>query len=121
MSVDERPGALVAGEVRAMQRVRKGDTVEVISGDEKGARGTVHDVLPKENRVIISGVNLIKKHQRPTGNVRTKTGIIQREAPMDLSKVAPVCRSCDRWTRIGHEVRDGVKVRICRRCGGPLD
>lgn len=105
-----------------MFRVRKGDTVEVISGDEKGARGTVHQVLPKQNRVIVSGVNLIKKHQRPTGRVRTQAGIIEREAPLHLSNVAPVCKNCDRWTRVGFQVTpDGTKVRICKRCGGVMD
>ncbi|OGO42414.1 MAG: 50S ribosomal protein L24 [Chloroflexi bacterium RBG_16_57_9] len=105
-----------------MFRVRKGDTIEVISGDEKGNRGTVHQVLPKESRVIISGVNIIVKHQRPTGQVRTQTGRIEREAPMHLSNVAPVCKNCDQWTRVGFQVMpDGSKVRLCKRCGGVMD
>lgn len=105
-----------------MNRIRKGDTVEIISGDEKGVRGTVHQVLPKQNRVVVAGVNLIKKHQRPTGRVRTQVGIIEREAPLPISNVAPVCPSCDQWTRVGFQVTpDGAKVRICRRCGVSLD
>lgn len=105
-----------------MNRIRKGDTVEVISGDEKGMRGTVHQVFPKKNRVLVSGVNLVKKHQRPTGRVRTQVGIIEREAPLHISNVAPVCPSCDRWTRVGYRVMpDGSKVRICKRCGASLD
>jgi len=105
-----------------MNRVRKGDTVEVISGNEKGLRGTVHQVLPKQGRVVVSAVNLVKKHQRPTGQVRTQVGIIEREAPLPLSVVAPVCPSCDRWTRVGFQVTpDGTKVRICKRCGAALD
>jgi large subunit ribosomal protein L24 len=105
-----------------MQRIKKGDTVEVISGDEREARGTVHQILPRENRVIVSGINLIKKHQRPTGQVRTQTGIIEREAPLHLSNVALVCRHCDQPTRVGFQILpDGHKVRVCKKCGEIID
>jgi large subunit ribosomal protein L24 len=102
-------------------RVKKGDTVEILTGDERGERGTVHAVLPKEDRIIIAGHNLIKKHQKPTGQVRTQAGIIEREAPMHLSNVAPVCRNCDKPTRVGFRTEDGRKVRFCRRCGEVMD
>jgi len=105
-----------------MQRIHRGDTVEVISGDERGSRGQVHAVMPRRNRVLVSGVNLVKKHQRRTGDVRTQTGIIEFEAPLDLSNVAPVCGHCDRGVRVGFDVlADGRKVRICRRCGRHLE
>ena len=105
-----------------MQRVRKGDTVEVIAGDDSGARDQVSKILTQKSRVVVQGVNLVKKHQRRTGNVRTQVGIIEFEAPVHLSNVAPVCTSCDRWTRVGHVVlADGRKVRVCRRCGHHLD
>jgi large subunit ribosomal protein L24 len=105
-----------------MNRIQKGDTVEVIAGDELGARGVVNQVWPKKNRVVVGGVNLIWKHQKPTGQVRTQTGRIQREAPIEISNVAPVCKSCDRWTRVGFQVTpEGLKVRICRRCGEAMD
>ena len=105
-----------------MNRIQKGDTVEVIAGDERGARGVVNQVWPKKHRIIVAGINLIKKHQRPTGQVRTQVGIIQREAPVDMSNVAPVCKSCDRWTRVGFQsMPDGRKVRVCRRCGEVMD
>jgi large subunit ribosomal protein L24 len=98
--------------------IKKGDTVEVISGDDKGIRGTVHTVFPKEDRIVVSGVNIIKKHQRPTGNVRTQTGIIEREAPIHISNVAWVCPHCDRVTRVGYRANpDGSKVRVCKKCG----
>ncbi|MBI1800532.1 MAG: 50S ribosomal protein L24 [Chloroflexi bacterium] len=97
-------------------RVKKGDTVEILWGDEKGERATVHAVMPAEGKVIVAGRNIIKKHQRPTGQVRTQAGIIEREAPMRLSKVAPVCRNCDRPTRVGFRMEDGRKVRVCKRC-----
>ena len=105
-----------------MQRVRKGDLVEVLSGDEQGSRGEVHAVMPRAQRVLVSGVNLVKKHQRRTGDVRTQTGIIEFEAPIHLSNVAPVCETCDRGVRVGFEaLGDGRKVRVCRRCGRHLD
>jgi len=105
-----------------MRRIRKGDTVEVISGDERGARGTVHQVLPRQDRVIVSGINLIKKHQRPTGQVRTQMGIIELEAPLHLSNVALVCRHCHQRTRVGFQILpDGHKVRVCKKCGEVID
>jgi len=102
-------------------RVKKGDTVEILSGDERGQRGTVHAVQPKDDKVIVAGHNIIKKHQKPTGQVRTQAGIIEREAPMNLSNVAPVCRNCDKPTRVGFRMEDGRKVRVCRRCGEVMD
>jgi len=103
-----------------MQRVKKGDTVEVISGDERGTRGEVNSVLPKRGRVVIHGVNLVKKHQRRSMGTASQTGIIEFEAPINLSNVAPVCPSCDKWTRVGFSQSGETKVRICRRCGGEL-
>jgi large subunit ribosomal protein L24 len=105
-----------------VERVRRGDLVEVIRGDERGRRGQVHRVLPDRGRVIVSGLNLVRKHQRPTGRVRTQAGIIEFEAPLHLSNVAPVCAGCDRWTRVGFGTSaSGRKTRICRRCGHRLD
>ena len=102
-------------------RVKKGDTVQILSGDERGQRGTVHAVQPKEEKVVIAGHNLIKKHQKPTGQVRTQSGIIEREAPMNMSNVSPVCRSCDKPARVGFRMEDGRKVRFCRRCGEVME
>lgn len=98
-------------------KIRKGDTVVVISGDDRGARGTVHRVLPAERRLVVSGVNLVKKHQRRTGDVRTQVGIIEREAPIAISNVALVCPRCNKPTRVGYRVMEnGTKVRVCRQC-----
>jgi len=105
-----------------MQRIRKGDTVVVIAGDDQGARGEVNAVLPRQGRVVVHGVNIVRKHQRRTGGVRTQTGIIEFEAPFDISNVMPVCPRCDRGVRLGFEtLSDGRKVRVCRRCGRHLD
>lgn len=103
-------------------KIKKGDNVEVISGDDKGAKGTVHTAFPKEGRIIVSGVNMIKKHQRRTGNVRTQTGIIEREAPVRVENVALVCPHCNKPTRVGYSLNpDGSKSRVCRKCGEIID
>jgi large subunit ribosomal protein L24 len=105
-----------------MQRIKKGDLVEVIAGDDRGTRGEVNRVMPRENRVVIHGVNLIKKHQRRTGSVRTQTGIIEFEAPVNLSNVLPVCPTCDRPVRVGYRrTPEGIGSRVCRRCGHSID
>ena len=99
-------------------KIRQGDLVEVISGDDRGLRGQVRMVLPQEARVIVSGLNMIKRHTRPTGRVRTQAGIIEREAPIHISNVALVCQRCDRPVRVKYEFTpEGEKVRVCQRCG----
>jgi len=105
-----------------MQRVRKGDTVEVLSGDERGQRGQVHAVLPKESRVLVSGINLVKKHQRRTGNVKTQTGIIEFEAPVHLSNLAYADPKDGKPTKVGFKVKDdGSRVRVAKRSGAEID
>ena len=102
-------------------RVKKGDTVEIITGDEKGLRATVNQVVPRKDRLFISGLNLVKKHQKPTGKAR-QTGIIEREASLHLSNVLVVCRSCDQTTRYRVKRNDeGRMVRICTNCGEVVD
>ncbi len=103
-------------------KIKKGDTVEVLSGNDRGMRGTVRVALPKEGRVVVAGVNIIKKHQRRTGDVRTQVGIIEREAPIRVSTVALVCPHCDKPTRVGYRLApDGSKTRICRKCQESID
>jgi len=105
-----------------MNRIHKGDAVEVIAGEGRGLRGEVQRVEPRKGRVVVRGVNIVKKHQRRTGNVNTQTGIIEFEAPIAVSNVMPVCQACDRPVRVGFQVlASGRKVRVCRRCGGQLD
>ena len=78
-------------------------------------------VLPKEARVIVSGLNIVKRHTRPTGRVQTQAGIIEREAPIHISNVALVCQHCDQLTRVRYDFTpEGEKVRVCRRCGESL-
>ena len=106
-----------------MNRIKKGDTVEVISGDDLGVRGEVLRVLPKENRVVVSTVNMVIKHQsaQRAGRSQVQGGRVQFEAPIHLSNVMPVCPSCDEAVRVGFDVVDGRKVRVCRKCGEALD
>jgi len=103
-------------------KIRKGDTVEVISGDDKGGRGEVRTVSPKKGTVVVAGVNIVKKHQRPTGQANAQTGIIEIEAPIRIPKVALVCPHCDRPTRVGYQLNaDGTKSRVCRKCQEVID
>jgi large subunit ribosomal protein L24 len=111
-------------------KISKGDTIEVIAGDDKGQRGQVQRVIRRKNKdgsydpdrvyVLVAGLNLATKHQRPTGRVRTQTGRIEKEMPIHISNVMLV-GSDNRPTRVGFEVAaDGSKSRIDRRSGDVL-
>jgi large subunit ribosomal protein L24 len=105
----------------ASARVRKGDTVIVIAGKERGKRGKVLRVLPGEGRVLIEHINMIKKHQRPTQKLR-QGGIIEREAPIHISNVMIIDPRGDRPTRVGvRTLGDGRKARVARRSGEIID
>ena len=101
--------------------VRRGDTVAVIAGRERGKRGKVLRGLPVDGRVLVEKLNMMKKHQRPTEKLR-QGGIIERESPLALSNVLVVCSRCDKASRSGIKVLgDGRKVRVCKRCGESID
>lgn len=106
-----------------MNKIRKGDTVKILSGKDLGKTGVVHSVSPKKSTVIVSGVNMVKKAQRRSGMaVTTQAGIIQREAPIHISNVALVCKNCGKATRVGiREVGEGQKARYCKHCGEVQD
>jgi large subunit ribosomal protein L24 len=104
-----------------MPHVRRGDTVAVIAGRERGKRGKVLRVLPEAGRVVVEKVNMMKKHQKPTQKLR-QGGIIEREGALALSNVLLVCGRCDQPSRTGIKVLgDGRKVRVCRRGGETID
>lgn len=106
-----------------MQKIKKGDTVEVIAGKDLGERGEVVTVLPKENRVIVSGINKMKRHQKAkqAGNQQVPAQIIEFDAPIHISNVMLVSPSGVR-TRVGFKFReDGKKVRYCKATGEELD
>ncbi len=103
-------------------RLKKNDLVEVISGRDAGKRGKVLVVLPAKGRVIVQGVNFIKRHTRPNPNRNIKGGIAEREAPIHVSNVMIISPDNDKKTRIGSKLLpDGRKVRIGRRGGEVLD
>ena len=100
-------------------KLRKGDRVKVLTGKDRGDEGEIMRVLPKEDRVIVEGVNVAKKHQRAL-RATMQAGIIDKDMPMPASNVAILCPT-DGPTRIGYRFDDrGEKVRICRKCGGDI-
>ncbi len=127
-----------------MERIKEGDLVEVTVGKDAAAarsegkrvEGTVHRVIrgyeidrfnrkvgrkPDKDRVVVQGVNLIIKHQRRTGDVRTQVGRIEREAPIHISNVMLICPSCREATRVGFQIlEDGTKIRYCKKCDEPI-
>lgn len=101
-------------------KLHKGDEVVVIAGKDKGRRGTISRVIPEKNRVIVDGINVVKKHQRATQTVR-QAGIIDREMPIHISNVAAVSPGDGNATRVGYRVDDeGNKYRTCKRTGSDL-
>lgn len=100
--------------------IRKGDRVTVTTGKNKGKKGKVLKVVPAKNRVIVEGVNLLKKHTKPTKD-NPKGGIIEKEAPIHISNVMLICPSCSKPTRVGRIVtKAGVKTRVCLRCNAEI-
>ena len=107
---------------RLQTPIRKNDTVSVNTGKDSGKRGRVLKVLPDKSRLIVEGVNLIKRHTKPNPGKNIKGGIVEREAPVAASNVQLVCPECGAQTRVGHRILgDGRKVRICRKCEGVVD
>jgi large subunit ribosomal protein L24 len=105
----------------AIARVRKGDTVMVVAGKERGKKGKVLRVIPEKGRVVVERINLIKKHQKPTQKVR-QGGIIEREGSIHVSNVMLIDPASDKPTRVGmRALSDGKKVRVARRSGEMLD
>ena len=105
----------------AIAHVRKGDTVIVVAGKERGKKGKVLRVLPEKGRVVVERINMIKKHQRPTQKIR-QGGIIEREGAIHLSNVMLVDPASNKPTRVGMKaLSDGKKVRVARRSGEMLD
>ena len=100
--------------------VKTGDTVVVLSGKERGKKGKILAVSPKEGKVIIEGVNMVSKHVKPR-RMGDAGGIVKAEGAMYASKVQIVCPRCGKPTRVGHKLyEDGTKERICKKCGESL-
>ena len=104
----------------AKLNIKSKDKVVVISGKDKGKQGEVAVALPRQNKVIVRGVNEVSKHRKPR-NQQDVGGIIKQEAAIDVSNVMILCGKCDKATRVGYKMDDGNKIRICKKCGASLD
>ena len=117
-------------------RIKKGDLVQILSGKDRGKQGKVLEARPKERRVLVENLNMIKRHTKPRpmsnasrlgGSAMTPGGVVERPAPVDVSNVMIVCPACDRPTRVGYTFKEikgeQVKIRVCRRadCGQEID
>lgn len=100
-------------------KLRKGDTVKVLTGNDKGKTGEILQVLPKDNTVIVKDVNIRKRATKPK-KAGEEGGIIAAEHPLNSSKVAVVCPKCGKAAKIGYKVTEGKKVRVCKKCGAEL-
>ena len=102
-------------------RFKREDTVQVIAGKDKGKRGKVQYVFPREDKIVVEGANIIKRHVRSRPDVR-QAGIVQQEAPFHMSKVMLVCDHCNRAVRVSHKfLEDSKKVRVCSSCREVID
>lgn len=100
--------------------IRKGDRVHVIAGKDKGKEGKVLRAMPETQRVVVENVHMIKKHTRPTQK-NQQGGIVEMEGTIHVSNVMVVCPNCGQPTRVGRRRDDGVRIRICKKCGKDID
>ena len=100
-------------------RIRKGDTVQVLSGNDKGKTGEVLEVIPKADKIIVKGVNVRKKHIKPRKQGE-EGGIIPVECSIPSAKVNVVCPKCGKTTKVGFSVEKDEKIRVCKKCGAKL-
>ena len=100
-------------------KIKKDDKVVVVSGKDKGKQGKILVADPKAGKVIVEGVNVATKHQKPQGQ-NQEGGIIKVETPIYASKVQLICPKCGKATRVGFKLADGKKVRVCKKCGAEI-
>ncbi|MBT2649905.1 MULTISPECIES: 50S ribosomal protein L24 [Bacillaceae] len=100
--------------------VKKGDKVVVISGKDKGKQGTILSAFPKQNRVLVEGINIVKKHSKPS-QLNPQGGIISKEAAIHVSNVMPLDPKSGKPTRVGYKIENGKKVRVAKISGESLD
>lgn len=104
----------------AHMHVKKGDKVQVMSGKDKGKQGVILHALPKDNRVTVEGVNVVKKHAKPSQD-NPQGGILDQEAPIHVSNVMPLDPKTEEPTRVGYKFEDGKKVRVAQKSGNELE
>ncbi len=102
-------------------KLKKGDNVLVICGEDKGKNGKIIEIFPHKNRVIVEGINFLKKHMKPTQK-SPQGGIIRQEGPIDLSNILLICNKCNKPTNTKYGLtKEGKKVRVCKKCGEIID
>lgn len=102
------------------RKIKRDDTVLVIAGKDKGKIGKVKKVIPEKARIVVEGVNIVKRHMRAR-SVDQPSGIIQMEAPIHISNVKLICPMCGEATRVGFIIKEDKKVRVCKKCGKEID
>ena len=100
-------------------KIKKNDTVVVLSGKDKGKQGKVLGTIPSESKVVVEGINMVTCHVKPRRQGE-EGGIIKKETPIYACKVQLVCPKCDKGVRVGHKIVDGKKVRVCKKCGAEI-
>lgn len=98
-------------------KFRKGDTVKITSGKDKGKEGKIEKLFPKKSLAFIPGINVYKKHVKPALTADGKGGIFEISRPINFAKFALICPNCKKVTRVGYEIKEGKKLRVCRKCG----
>ena len=102
--------------------IKKNDEVYILRGKDRGKSGRVLIVIPDKQRIVVEGVQMVKRHTRPNPQKNIQGGIVEREAPIHISNVAIMCKNCKKHTRLGSQVlADGRRVRVCRKCGNTID
>lgn len=101
-------------------KLKKGDKVMVIAGKDRGKSGKILRAFPRENRVLVEGVNIVKRHARPTQK-NPQGGIVERESPIHISNVMLVCPRCNQPTRVGRKITHEGKFRVCKKCGEEIE
>ena len=100
--------------------VKKGDTVQILAGKDKGKQGKIISAMPKDGKVIVEGINKVKRHNKPSLKV-PNGGIVPKEMPLHACKVQLVCPACNKPTRIAHKVLNGKNARVCKKCGEVIE
>ncbi|HSE98855.1 MAG TPA: 50S ribosomal protein L24, partial [Blastocatellia bacterium] len=100
----------------------KNDRVVVIAGKDKGKKSRIIEVLPRKRKIIVEGVNVVKRHNKANSRRGVQGGILERESPIDVSNVMVICPHCNAATRVGHQVlADGTRSRACKKCGATIE
>lgn len=105
-----------------MPAIKKNDEVYILRGKDRGKTGRVLIAIPKDRKVVVEGIQMIKRHTRPNPQRNIKGGIVEKEAPIDISNVAIVCKNCKEHTRLANKIlADGRRARACKKCGSTIE